>query len=91
MIPLLLALGIVALLGWWTVERFVFGDGSDPSIWFGGGSMLLRASGLALIGVAIIAASALLYVSGAWNAKVAAVLLALFVVWFVSEEEESES
>lgn len=86
-IRLLAGIAVVAMLGWWTVER-ASGDGDDPSMYFGGDWLLFRASGIAIIGLAVISAGVLLF---PWmNGGLGLLLAGVFVYWAISEEEERE-
>jgi len=84
---LALGIGVLAILGWHTMER-LGGDGDDPSMYFGGDWLLFRASGIAYVGIAVIAAAVLLMPY--MNTPLMLLLVGLFAFWSISEFEERE-
>jgi len=83
---LLLGGMLVVYLAWQTYDRVFNDDMDDPSMFLGGDWVLFRASGIAYIGVLVIAGGVLL---APWmNGPLALLLAGLFVFWWISEDEE---
>lgn len=87
MMRLIGGFGVIALLGYWTLDRLL-GDRGDPSIILGGNWTLIRVSGIALIGLFAVLAGVLLM---PWmNAGLAGILVLLVVGWFALKEAERD-
>lgn len=81
---LVVGVAVVAYLVWTTIDRFL-GDNTDPSAFFGGDWLLIRASGPAFIGVGVVVA---MWALAPWmSLSLAGLLVGLFVVWYVLKTE----